>query len=121
MHAMNTDQQTYYSNPTGPHQGTGGYYIANGVDQRRYFLIKIYRNISLFNFYRISNEKSEYIYTTTYGSSSKNSIENYFLYIKFIIFSILMRKDRIIMYHNQFMFSLIKLLHLFKQVVHGEW
>jgi len=34
MQTMNTDQQTFYPNSTGP------YYLSNGIDQRKFFYIK---------------------------------------------------------------------------------
>jgi hypothetical protein len=32
MQSMNTDPQTYYTNPSGPHPAQAGYYISNGMD-----------------------------------------------------------------------------------------
>jgi len=44
MQTMNTDQQTYFPNPTGPHPATAGYYIPNGIEPR-----KFYSKINLLN------------------------------------------------------------------------
>jgi hypothetical protein len=42
---MNTDQQTFYPNSTGP------YYLSNGIDQRKIFYIKKFiLNIFLYHF-----------------------------------------------------------------------
>jgi hypothetical protein len=39
MQTMNTDQQTYYTNPTGPHQAPNGFYQSNGIEQREFLFI----------------------------------------------------------------------------------
>ena len=41
MQIMNTDQQTYYSNSTGPQQVAGNYYLSNGIEPRKIFLFII--------------------------------------------------------------------------------
>lgn len=64
MHTMNTDQQTYYPNPT-----SAAFFPATGIDQRK----SNFNNANRFQllFFRIYNEKSIDLCGATYDSTGR--------------------------------------------------
>ena len=63
MQSMNTDQQAYYSNSAVTHP-TGGYYLTNSIEQRKFlllFLYKICHTLFLLHGYSFYRDKSKCI------------------------------------------------------------